>query len=84
MLDVYILQQFKDHRGLLMDEQDIIDNDKDIHGSEQKPIEVTIKDKEKPKDPSFDYDDYSPTNEEILDIETEIAEKITKRTKQNG
>ncbi len=47
------------------------------------PLEVTIKkEKEIPK-PSFDYDDYTPTDTEILEIEQEIAEKITKRSK-NG
>ncbi len=48
---------------------------------ETPPIEVTIKkDKEKPQ-PSFDYDDYSPSEEEILDIEKEIKTNIEKRTK---
>ncbi len=56
-----------------MDEQDISD----------KPLEVTIKEKPKQEQPSFDYDDYNPSDEEILEIESEIAESIKKRTK-NG
>ncbi len=47
------------------------------------PLEVKIKKEEPPKEPSFDYDDYSPSDEEILDIETEITDKIKKDTK-NG
>ncbi len=50
---------------------------------EQEPLEVTVKEKPKPPSPSFDYDDYSPTDEEILEIEMEITEKIKKDTK-NG
>ncbi len=50
---------------------------------EPEPLEVTIKKEKETPSPSFDYDDYSPTDEEILDIETEIAEKIKKVTK-NG
>ncbi len=47
------------------------------------PIKVKVeKEKEEPS-PSFDYDDYSPSDEEILEIETEISEKIKKATK-NG
>ncbi len=58
-----------------MDEKEIVE--------EPEPIEVTVK-KDKPiPEPSFDYDDYSPTDNEILDIETQIAEKIKKATK-NG
>ncbi len=45
------------------------------------PLEVTIKKETPPKEPSFDYDDYSPSDSEILDIEKEIQEKIEKRTK---
>ncbi len=48
------------------------------------PIEVKVKKEETPKEPSFDYDDYSPSDSEILDIEKEIQEHIVKRTKQNG
>ncbi len=44
-------------------------------------LEVTIKEKEKAKEPSFDYDDYSPSDQEILDIEKEIQTNIEKRTK---
>ncbi len=60
-----------------MDEETVQDNI-------DKPLEVTIKKEESPKVPSFDYDDYSPSDSEILDIEKEIQENITKRTKQNG
>ncbi len=45
------------------------------------PLEVTIKEKKEPPTPSFDYDDYSPSDSEILEIEKEIKEKIEKRTK---
>ncbi len=47
------------------------------------PIEVILKKEKTVPEPSFDYDDYSPSDAEILDIETEIAEKIKERTK-NG
>ncbi len=55
-----------------MDEKDI-----------PEPLEVKIKKEETPKEPSFDYDDYTPSDAEILEIETEISEKIKKATK-NG
>ncbi len=58
-----------------MDEETVQDN--------IEPLEVRVKKEEPPKTPSFDYDDYSPTDEEILEIETEITEKIKKATK-NG
>ncbi len=45
------------------------------------PLEVTIKEKPKELQPSFDYDDYSPSEAEILDIEKEVKENIEKRTK---
>ncbi len=54
---------------------------KDITPDTTEPLEVKIKKEEPPKEPSFDYDDYSPTDTEILDIEKEIQEKIEKRTK---
>ncbi len=57
-----------------MDEQDV---------KTDEPLEVTIKKEPDVPKPSFDYDDYSPSDQEILDIETEIQEKIIKRTK-NG
>ncbi len=60
--------------------EEIIDGTKE----DAEPLEVTIKkDKETPT-PSFDYDDYSPSDNEILDIEKEIQETITKRTKPSG
>ncbi len=40
------------------------------------PIEVIIKKEETKPEPSFDYDDYLPTPEEIQETEKEI-EKIT-------
>ncbi len=49
----------------------------------EKPLEVTIKKEESPKEPNFDYDDYTPSDNEILEIETEITDKIKKATK-NG
>ncbi len=45
--------------------------------------EVRIKKEEPVKEPSFDYDDYTPSDTEILEIETQISEKIKKATK-NG
>ncbi len=54
-----------------------------VNDKVDEPLEVIIKKEEPPKQPSFDYDDYSPTDTEILEIEKEIADKITKRTK-NG
>jgi len=46
---------------------------------DDKPLEVTIKkDKEIPE-PDFDYDDYLPTEEEIMQAEQEIEQQIAKR-----
>ncbi len=45
------------------------------------PLEVTIKKEPKEPEPSFDYDDYSPTEEDINDIEKEFKTNIEKRTK---
>ncbi len=50
---------------------------------DDEPLEVIIKKEKEPEQPSFDYDDYSPKDSEILDIEKEIQERIIKRTK-NG
>ncbi len=50
---------------------------------EDTPLEVTIKKDVPPPQPNFDYDDYSPSDEEILDIEKEIKDKIERKTK-NG
>ncbi len=48
------------------------------------PIEVTIKKEKSSPEPNFDYDDYSPSDSEILEIEKEIQEKIEKRTNKVG
>ncbi len=61
-----------------MDSEEIIDEEES-----EKPLEVTIKKEDPPKEPDFDYDDYTPTDTEILEIETEMSEKIKKATK-NG
>ncbi len=45
------------------------------------PIQVILKEKEAPKTPNFDYDDYTPSANEILETEKEIQENIEKRTK---
>ncbi len=47
------------------------------------PVEVIIKKPEEVPEPDVDYDDYLPTDEEILETEQEI-EKITlsKKVKQ--
>ncbi len=50
---------------------------------EEQALEVTIKKEKEVPAPDFDYDDYTPTDIEIQEIEKEIAEKITKRAK-NG
>ncbi len=57
--------------------------DEEINEEVTVPLEVTIKKEKITPDPSFDYDDYSPSDAEILEIETEIAEKIKKANK-NG
>ncbi len=57
------------------------DEIKDITPDVEEPLEVIIKKETPPKQPDFDYDDYTPTDAEILEIETEIQEKIEKRTK---
>ncbi len=54
---------------------------KDITPDVEEPLEVRIKPEKATPVPSFDYDDYSPSDAEILDIEKEIQEKIEKRTK---
>ncbi len=55
--------------------------DDEIQEEITEPLEVTIKKEKSIPDPSFDYDDYTPSDTEILDIEKEIQEKIEKRTK---
>ncbi len=50
---------------------------------EDTPLEVTIKKDKEPPQPDFDYDDYTPSDQEILDIEREIQEKVERKTK-NG
>ncbi len=51
---------------------------------EDTPLEVTIKKEKEPPTPSFDYDDYDPSDSEIMEIEKEIKERIEKRTKPSG
>jgi len=48
------------------------------------PIEVTIKKEEIKEPPSFDYDDYLPTPEEIEATEKEIDEIHEKRKVRNN
>ncbi len=48
------------------------------------PLEVTIKKEKTTPEPNFDYDDYSPSDSEILEIEKEIEQKIQKRTNKIG
>ncbi len=48
---------------------------------EEQPLEVRIKKEETTPQPDFDYDDYTPSDQEILDIEKEIQTNIEKRTK---
>ncbi len=55
---------------------DAITND-----TEDTPLEVTIKKDKVAPQPDFDYDDYTPSDQEILDIEKEIQINIEKRTK---
>jgi len=55
-----------------MDEQDV---------KTDEPLEVIIKKEKAPAQPSFDYDDYTPSDTEIMDIEKEIQSNIEKRTK---
>ncbi len=57
------------------------DEIKEITPDVEETLEVIIKEKPKPQQPSFDYDDYSPSDQEILDIEKEIQTHIEKRTK---
>ncbi len=64
-----------------MDEKTLDDVKED---EEITPIEVTIKKETPPKEPNFDYDDYAPSDKEILEIEKEIQEKIEKRTNKHG
>ncbi len=57
------------------------DEIKEIIPNEDIPLEVTIKKEKEAPQPDFDYDDYTPSDTEILDTEKEIQEKIEKRTK---
>ncbi len=59
-----------------MDDKEIVEEIE-----EPTPLEVTIKKETPPKQPDFDYDDYTPTDAQILETEKEIQENITKRTK---
>ncbi len=59
-----------------MDEETVQDN-------VEKPLEVTIKKEKETPPPDFDYDDYTPSDQEIVEIETQITDKIKKATK-NG
>ncbi len=59
-----------------MDEKEIIEEIE-----EPTPLEVTIKKEAPAKEPNFDYDDYSPTDTQILETEKQIQENIEKRTK---
>ncbi len=48
------------------------------------PIEVIIKKEKVLPEPNFDYDDYSPSDTEIHEIEKEIQEKIERSTNKVG
>ncbi len=48
------------------------------------PIEVTIKKEETKPEPSFDYDDYLPSQSEIEETEKEIHEIAEKRKVSNA
>ncbi len=48
------------------------------------PIEVTIKKTTETPVPDFDYDDYLPTDEEIIEAEKEINENAEKRKVKNA
>ncbi len=43
------------------------------------PVEVTIKKEPEKKEPDVDYDDYLPTEKEILETEIEIEKNTDKR-----
>ncbi len=61
----------------------MVDEIKDItpEVEDSEPLEVRVKKEETPPQPNFDYDDYTPSDQEILDIEKEIQTNIEKRTK---
>ncbi len=61
-----------------MDEKDEV-----LEEVPEQPLEVTIKKEKATEAPNFDYDDYTPSDNEILEIEKEITDKIKKDTK-NG
>ncbi len=50
----------------------------------EQPLEVTIKKEEEKPEPSFDYDDYLPTEKEILETEDELNELAEKRKVKNA
>ncbi len=58
--------------------------DDEIKEELTEPLEVTIKKEKVPPEPNFDYDDYTPNDTEIQEIEKEMQEKINKRTKADG
>ncbi len=51
---------------------------------DETPIEVIIKKEETKPEPNFDYDDYLPTSDEILETEKEIHENEEKRKVKNN
>ncbi len=63
--------------------EDIIDEATEETTTDTSPLEVTIKKEETKPEPSFDYDDYLPSTEEILEAEKEIHENTQKRQVKN-
>ncbi len=48
------------------------------------PIEVSIKKEKEIPTPDFDYDNYLPSEKEIVETENEMHENIKKRYVTNG
>ncbi len=63
----------------------IVDDETSSNGSQRtEAIEVTIKKEPEKKEPDVDYDNYLPTEKEIIETEIEIEENTNKRrVKQN-
>ncbi len=50
----------------------------------EEPLEVIIKKETEKPEPDFDYDDYLPTQKEIIETEDELDEIAEKRKVKNA
>ncbi len=64
--------------------EEIIDEALEETKESPDPVEVTIKKEKETPTPDFDYDDYLPTQEEIVEAEKELDEIAEKRKVKNA